>query len=391
MKSDRYFVQGDEPIDISVIVVDLDGNPVADVAVDVTAVRLDWTYKSGSWQEVEADSQSCALTSTTEPLDCTFQPTDGGQYRITATLRDSRERLNKSQITRWVSGGTWPTAQNVEQEEAQLIPDKQEYQPGDVAEILVQAPFAPAEGLLTLRRNGIIHTERFSMPEGSTTLRIPIEDGYIPNVFVQVDLVGAAARLNPDGQPDTTLPDRPAYASGSLNLSVPPLSRTLSVTAVPDAAKLEPGAETSVTVTVVDATGNPVADAEVAVVVVDEAILALTGYNLADPMQTFYSQRGPDTSDYHLRGSILLVDPNKLLENGGAVAQVMPSRDGMALGGGGTHAAPAMEMPMAESAAWTWWPRRPRPLVNPSACARTSTPWPVGPRPAAPARTARPR
>ncbi len=67
MKSDRYFVQQDEPIDVSVIVVDLDGNPVADVAVDVTAVRLDWTYKDGSWQEVEADSQTCELTSTTDP------------------------------------------------------------------------------------------------------------------------------------------------------------------------------------------------------------------------------------------------------------------------------------------------------------------------------------
>lgn len=352
MKSDRYFVQQGEPLDVSVIVVDLDGNPVADVAVEVTAVRLDWTYKNGSWQEVEADSQSCALTSTTEPLDCSFQPKDGGQYRITATIRDSRERLNKSQITRWVSGGSWPTAQNVEQEEAQLIPDKQEYQPGDVAEILVQAPFAPAEGLLTLRRNGIIHTERFSMPEGSVTLHVPIEDGYIPNVFVQVDLVGSAARLNPDGKPDATLPARPAYAMGSLNLSVPPLSRTLSVTAVPAAAKLEPGVETSVTITVTDAAGNPVPDAEVALVVVDEAILALTGYDLADPIQTFYSQRGPDASDYHLRGSILLVDPNKLLENGGAVAQSV-ARDGMALGEAAPMPSAAMEMPaaMAESAA----------------------------------------
>ncbi|MBP7963970.1 MAG: Ig-like domain-containing protein [Caldilineaceae bacterium] len=348
MKSDRYFVQQGEPLDISVIVVDLDGNPVADVAVEVTAVRLDWTYKSGSWQEVEADNQSCALTSTEEALDCTFQPTDGGQYRLTATVRDGRERLNKSQITRWVSGGTWPTAQNVEQEEAQLIPDKQEYQPGDVAEILVQAPFAPAEGLLTLRRNGIIHTERFSMPEGSTTLRIPVEEAHIPNVYVQVDLVGAAARLNAEGKPDTTLPDRPAYAMGSLNLSVPPLSRTLAVTAVPAAGKLQPGAETSVTVTVVDATGEPVADAEVALVVVDEAILSLTGYDLTDPVQTFYSQRGPGTGDYHLRGSILLVDPNKLLENAGAVAQTA-SRDSMAFGAAVPMTA-EMPMAMAESA-----------------------------------------
>ncbi len=248
-----------------------------------------------------------------------------------------------------MSGGTWPTSQNVEQEEAQLIPDKQEYQPGDVAEILVQAPFAPAEGLLTLRRNGVIYTERFSMPEGSTTLRIPIEEAHIPNVYVQVDLVGAAARLNADGEADTTLPSRPAYAMGSLNLSVPPLSRTLDVTAEPAAGKLEPGGQTTVDLTVVDAAGKPVSDAEVAVVVVDEAILALTGFDWTNPVQTFYSERGPDTGDYHLRGSILLVDPDSLLENAGTVAQ-SANRDGMAFGAAESAAMPMASAPMEEAA-----------------------------------------
>ena len=50
--------------------------------------------------------------------------------------------------------------------------------------------------------------------------------------------------------------------------------------------KLEPGAETTIDVTVRDASGEPVADAEFAVVVVDEAILALTGYQLIDPVSS---------------------------------------------------------------------------------------------------------
>ena len=40
-----------------------------------------------------------------------------------------------------------------------MIPGKKEYAPGETAEILVNAPFYPAEGLLTLSRNGIIRTE----------------------------------------------------------------------------------------------------------------------------------------------------------------------------------------------------------------------------------------
>ena len=40
--------------------------------------------------------------------------------------------------------------------------------------------------------------------------------------------------------------------------------------------------------TVTDAAGDPVADAELAVVVVDEAILALSNYQLPDPIDVFY-------------------------------------------------------------------------------------------------------
>ena len=232
-----------------------------------------------------------------------------------------------TQITRWVSGGKRPSANRVEQEDVALIPNRQEYQPGDTAEILVQSPFAPAEGLLTLRCDGTIHTERFRMDEPTHTVRVPIEESHIPNVHVQVDLVGAAARLNSEGEVDDRLPVRPAYATGSLNLSVPPYARTLSLAVTPREKELEPGGETIVDVRVTDATGQPVGGAELVVVVVDEAILALTNYQLADPLAAFYPQRPAGVEDHHLRGQVLLVDPDKLMEEGEfgqAVAMAAP-------------------------------------------------------------------
>ena len=69
-----------------------------------------------------------------------------------------------------------------------------------MAEILVQSPFAPAEGVVTLRRSGILRTERFTMNGDSHTLRVPIEEAMTPNVHVQVDLVGAAARVDDEGE-----------------------------------------------------------------------------------------------------------------------------------------------------------------------------------------------
>jgi len=85
-----------------------------------------------------------------------------------------------------------------------------------MAEILVQSPFSPAEGLLTVSRNGFVYTERFEIEEGSFTLKVPIEEQHIPNLNVQVDLVGSAPRVDDQGEPLSGAPDRPAYASGTL-------------------------------------------------------------------------------------------------------------------------------------------------------------------------------
>ena len=103
MRSERTFVQRGEPLKIDLIVTDLDGNPVTDRPVQVQAARLEWKYQSGSWQEVEADTQTCTVGSQQEPVTCSFETPVGGTYRITATVRDGQDRLNQSQMTRWVS------------------------------------------------------------------------------------------------------------------------------------------------------------------------------------------------------------------------------------------------------------------------------------------------
>jgi uncharacterized protein YfaS (alpha-2-macroglobulin family) len=320
LRSDRTFVQRGQPLNIDVIVTDLDGVPVEDRPVEVRAARMEWRYRQGSWREEAADVQECTVGSTTEPVSCRFETTVGGEYQITATVTDALGRKNESQFTRWVSGGQRPPSRKVEQETANLIPDQETYQPGDVAQILVQAPFSPAEGLLTVSRSGLLYTERFQIDEDTVTLQIPIEEQHIPNLQVQVDLVGSAPRIDDQGEVVTGVPARPAYATGQLNLSIPPLRRTLSLQAVPREKELEPGGGTTVDLTLVDAAGRPVAGAELAVVVVDEAILALTNYQLADPVEVFYRMRAADVDSRYGRDSIVLASPEALAAEDDALA-----------------------------------------------------------------------
>ncbi len=314
LRTERYFVGRGTPLNVDFIVADLDGNAIADRPVEITAGRLEWKFRNGEWTEEVTDAQTCELVSSLEPGTCTFETPLGGSYQITAIVTDELGRKNQSRITRWVSGGQRPPSRKVEQEEVTLIPDKETYQPGDTAEILVQAPFSPAEGLLTVSHSGILYTTRFQIEEDSTTLRIPIEEKHIPNLNIQVDLVGAAPRTDDRGELLSNVPPRPAFATAQLNLSIPPLQRTLSLQVAPEQTSLEPGGQTTLNVMVKDAHGFPVPNAELAVVAVDEAILALTNYQMSDPLAVFYADRPSYLSAVYARTSIVLADPQALAQ-----------------------------------------------------------------------------
>ena len=304
LRSDKTFVQQGEPLVVQSIVTDLDGNAVANREVKMQAVLLVWKQVGGKWQEVESNRQDCVVRSTNDAERCTFTSKEGGRYRVAATVRDDRGRANESELTLWVSGGKQPQHRGVEQAKVELIPDRREYKAGDTAQILVQAPFHPAEAVMTLQRSGIVKAVRFRMDGPTYTLRLPIEEAWTPNVHVQVDLVRAenpGAKTGPDeaGHPF-------GFATGEIGLAIPPISRKLNVIATPREKILEPAGNTVVDVEVKDAFGKRVANSEVAVVVVDESVLALTDYNLTDPMSVFYGHREADADDFHSRANLQL-------------------------------------------------------------------------------------
>lgn len=307
IKTPRTFVNKGEKIQIEAIVSDLDGKLVGDRDFEVKAVLKDWVFEKNAWVNKVIDEQTCSVKSLADKgVACAFVAKQGGQYTVSARVMDDRERFNESEITIWVPGGKTPPKRNVDQEQAQLIPNKRDFAPGETAEILVISPFPGAEGVLTLRRGGIVKTERFTIKDSSITLKIPVKEEYLPNIFAQVDLVGAAERRNDKGEIDPKMAKRPAFASGQLNLSVSTASRRLTVAAEPKEKTVEPGGSTSIDVAVTDHRGEPVGNTEVAVVVVDESVLALSGYRMGDPVGLFYAQRGPGVMDYHSRKDILL-------------------------------------------------------------------------------------
>ena len=315
LRSSRTFVRQGDPLDIEAIVTGIDGEALAGVQFDVVAGRVEWKYVNGEYVETVVDPQTCTLTSTTDAQTCTFDTAVGGQYKVTAVVAGTAAGHNRSELTTWVSGAESEPTRGVEQQVLTVVPDKASYAPGDTAELLVQAPFASGTGRMTIVRNGIRGGENFTITDGSAVLTVPITEADIPSLTLGFEVVGAATRTADDGTALPDAPQRPAYAVGNMTLSVPPASRTLSVSAVPRDTEVNPGGSTTIDVSVKDANGAPVQGAEFAVVVVDEAVLALSGYDLADPLGVFYTGSYDYLSAVFGRAQIQLVDPASLVDD----------------------------------------------------------------------------
>lgn len=327
LRTDRPFVEKGTPIRVDVVATDVDGAAVAGREVEVTAGRVESFFENGSWTERVVDPVTCTVTSTAPANStgdlprCEFNTEIGGTYRITALITDDDGHQNRTEITQWVTGGTTRPNRSVQQEQVTVVPDAEIYADGDIAELFVQAPFAPAHGLVSLMHGGIESAFTFDAPDGTAVVKVPIKDDYVPNMTVQIDMVGSAERTGDDGTPLPDAPRRTAFASGRIDLPVPPLLRTLKVVATPANAFLEPGNDTSLTVKVSDADGKPVAGAGVAVIVVDEAVLALTGYQLVDPIDVFYSAVYSDVFGEYVRSSVVLSRPDVFSGGGDETAE----------------------------------------------------------------------
>lgn len=347
LKSEKSFVDDQSGFSLDAIVTDIDGNMLPGVPIKTTLFEVTYDYdQNGSYGEVLKEVQSVNTTSAEGPVKIELSPSKGGTYRVRAEISDEESRPNRTEYTLWKAGGKLPSKDKVELEALTLVPDRQEYTPGQTANILVMAPFSEGEGLVIWSRDGLLKEERFTLQNGSATIEYPLTEELLPNVYARVSVVGKA----PWGKRE-----RPAIASSQLNLAISQASRTLSVKVLPAEAKLEPGAEVELEALVKDANGAPVSGAEVTLWMADEAVLGLVGYDLPQLLPSFYSDRPDGFSAHHLRTAIALGAPDLAAlaqeeQKAGALMKSRASAPRREMMPGSPPPAPPMAAPIASMA-----------------------------------------
>ncbi|HEU0035528.1 MAG TPA: alpha-2-macroglobulin family protein [Kofleriaceae bacterium] len=264
----------DDQLDL--VVTDLDGNPVAGVPIEVT---LEGVLYSERWRDDAeiADTQHCKLTSAVTPVRCAFSRKDHKYtYRVLATVHDARGRENATQYD-----VPWYTMRD-DKRDLEIVPDKSSYRPGEVAKLDVRSAVLPATAVVTFARQGVIEQRRLELTKPSTTVELPIAVQYIQNVHVLVDRFAKRREL----QKGSTLP-LPEDTQAEVDIPVDLEGARLVMKTRSTKKIVEPGANATFEVEV-KRDGKPVAGAEVALIVVDEAILSLTNRSHEDPLPGFY-------------------------------------------------------------------------------------------------------
>ena len=290
IKTESYIAKAGEPETVYLVTVDFESRIAPNRPVTVRVVEREWVrsreradHGGYSYRYELRETEIEVLSATTNQAGeatVTFTPPKSGSYRLVAESLDDRERGARSARSLWVSGSDyapWPVRDD---DIIELIADREDYEVGDVAEVLVPAPFAGATALVTIERGRVLSSEVHTFETNSEVLRIPIEDAHIPNIYVSVVLY----------RPPTADDPYARYLVGSLELPVSTAPRRLDVRIEPEREQALPGETVRYEVTVTDAEGRGV-EADVAVAVVDKAVLALADEVGPDGMAAFWYER----------------------------------------------------------------------------------------------------
>jgi uncharacterized protein YfaS (alpha-2-macroglobulin family) len=292
VKPGSTLLEHDKPFDAELVALDPEGRPRAGVALDATLLRRTWSYEEGRWTPHDTRVQRCKQKSGTAAVRCALATKEPGLYVVRAQAKDPAGRVSRAAeyVYVWGEGSTgWG-----EQDERviELHAERETYKLGETARILVPSPFAHAEALVTVEREGVLSSERVQLGSAGT-IDIAIDQRFVPNAFVSVLLV----------KPLADAPEGPAFRVGTIELSADVRDRQLKVDVQPDAAEKRPGEQVSVTLAVKDAAGKPV-QSELTVFAVDEGVLTLTGYGTPDPFAALYAPHGLSVWTSDVRGSL---------------------------------------------------------------------------------------
>jgi hypothetical protein len=314
LKTAKYLYQSGENIELSLIAIRPSGEKVAGAKVDYRVVRQEWKsiqkarlggrYEWVSEMTETVVSKGQATTRRDSTL-VVIPARDPGYYYIEAQVRDDKSRVSKTTNYFYVCGAGYAGWEMRDDDIIELVPDRDLYQVGDTARIMVKSPYDSATALITVERELVLKKFTKKLRGNADFVTIPIGPNDLPNCYVCVTILrGRVPGLPWDETKETDL-GKPQFKIGYVNLKVDTKEKHLAVHVHSDRADYRPRDTVTVNFDLNDYRGGAVANGEISLFVVDVGVLNLIDFQTPNPFDYFYGPRSLSVKTVESRLNIL--------------------------------------------------------------------------------------
>ena len=276
-------------VDVSIDAVDKDDAKVSGVAVradlfHVTTKTVKEQLAPFVYRYRNTDEfAKVASKETKTPAEFDFPVTETGRYVVTATATGSKAPMVSDEAS--VSGEE--LAELPVQNETSFKIEHRDgaFTPGEKAALSIQAPFGGV-AWVSVETDEILDTLLVPLSGNAGRIELPIKKEYAPNATVSIYLV------RPGGEKSLPLE---RFATTEIQVRRP--DRELKIEPHFASASVQPGANVHGEVRATSE-GKPVADADLAVFAVDEAVLKLGDWQLPHILDDFYPRNPFSVRNY---------------------------------------------------------------------------------------------
>ncbi len=332
--------QGEE-FPIQVIALDKQGNKINRGDIKLNILRQKWFYTQKrdsdggiyySWTSGWMRTQTASQKIMDGVANFDLLLAEGGQYMVQAEYQ--KDGVNYKTAYSFDVGYYYESYNDLDgrrrtrsENEIILIADKATAATGDTVKFRFSLPKPAKYGLITKELGGIIsaRVQKLDSPQGYFTEKI--DENCLPNVYVTFTAPGMRGGFPIyNSQMDSEYP-RTYFAVS--NIKVQNTLEKLQISIAPETTgdlKARPGENKSYTIKV-NLSNNAPAECEMAVCVVDEAILSLTGFNtpILDKIVDFLLPLSVFSGD--LRTSIISQELYRLISTRGLTGGGLGSGD----------------------------------------------------------------
>jgi len=275
------------------IVLGPDGEPVAGQQLTVRLLHRQWhSYLRASdfsdgearyvTDVVDEEVFKTTATSAADALSLDLPLTEAGVYVVEVEARDRVGRAQVVAVDLYAGGDEPVTWAKPSSKTFRVTPDKDRYEPGEEARLVLESPFQEARALVIVEAPDGNRYEWLEVHGGNSTYRLLVEPTWAPRLPVHCVLMRGRVTGTEPMPGSTTDLGKPATVAATTWLAVTPRDNTLVVD-LDHPERALPGQQIEVTIHLSDPDQRPL-PGEVTLWLVDQAVLALGREQRLDPL-----------------------------------------------------------------------------------------------------------